>query len=54
MKEFSYENLVKNPAVFADGRLPAHSDHLAFRTLEELAAGESSLRLPLDGVWRFH
>ena len=54
MKEFSYENLVKNPAVFADGRLPAHSDHLAFRTLEELAAGESSLRLSLDGVWKFH
>ena len=54
MKEFSYENLVKNTAVFADGRLPAHSDHLAFRTAEELAAGESSLRLCLDGVWKFH
>lgn len=54
MKEFSYESLVKAPAVFADGRLPAHSDHLVFRSAEELTLGESSLRLCLDGVWKFH
>lgn len=54
MNEYSYEKLVKDPAVFADKRLPAHSDHLAFRTAEELAAGESSLRFCLDGVWKFH
>ena len=54
MKEFSYESLVKDPAVFADGRLPAHSDHLVFRSAEELALGESSLRFCLDGVWKFH
>ena len=54
MKEFSYEAIVKDPAVFADKRLPAHSDHLAFRSAAELRAGESSLRLCLDGVWRFH
>ena len=54
MKEFSYEAIVKDPAVFADNRLPAHSDHLAFRSAAELRAGESSLRLCLDGVWRFH
>ena len=35
MKEFSYESLVKDPAVFADGRLPAHSDHLVFRSAED-------------------
>ena len=54
MKEFSYEKLVKDPAVFADRRLPARSDHIAFRNDGELAAGESSLRLCLDGVWKFH
>ncbi|MCR5087914.1 MAG: DUF4981 domain-containing protein [Oscillospiraceae bacterium] len=54
MKEFSYERLVKDPAVFAENRLPAHSDHVVFRNAEELAAGESSLRFSLDGVWRFH
>ena len=54
MNEYSYEKLVKDPAVFADRRLPAHSDHLPFRTAEELAVGESSLRFCLDGVWKFH
>ena len=54
MREFSYETFVKDPAVFAEGRMPAHSDHVAYRNGEELAAGESSLRLCLDGVWKFH
>ena len=54
MTDFSFDRVVRDPAVFAEGRLPAHSDHIAFRTAGELAAGESSLRLPLDGVWRFH
>ncbi len=54
MREFSYETFVKDPAVFAWGRLPAHSDHVAFRSADELAGGESSLRLCLDGVWKFH
>ena len=50
MNEFSVERCLLDPAVFAENRLPAHSDHLAFRSEEELAAGESSLRLCLDGV----
>ena len=54
MKEYSYEKIVKNPAVFADNRLPAHSDHIAYRTEEELETGESSFRFSLDGVWKFH
>ena len=53
MKTFDFEAIVKNPSVFADGRLPAHADFMPFRNAAELAAGESSLRLPLDGVWRF-
>lgn len=53
MKEFNFENTVKNPAVFAENRLPAHSDHVAYRNGAEFAAGESSLRLLLDGQWRF-
>ena len=54
MKEYSYDQLVKDPAVFADNRLPAHSDHVAYRNREEWHAGESSLQHSLDGVWRFH
>ena len=54
MNEFSVERCLLDPAVFAENRLPAHSDHIAYRNEEELAAGESSLRLCLDGVWMFH
>ncbi|MBO5544345.1 MAG: beta-galactosidase, partial [Oscillospiraceae bacterium] len=54
MKTFDFESIVKNPAVFADGRLPAHADFVPYRSRAELFAGESSLRLPLDGLWHFH
>ena len=54
MNEFSFDRVARNPAVFAEGRLPAHSDHIPYLTTDELRAGVSSLRLPLDGVWRFH
>lgn len=52
--EFDYDRVVKDPSVFSEGRLPAHSDHVAYRSEAEAAAGVTSLRLPLDGVWRFH
>ena len=50
---FDYDRVVKDPMVFAEGRLPAHSDHIAYRSEEEAAAGASSLRCTLDGVWKF-
>ena len=53
MNEFSYDRVVRDPAIFAEGRLPAHSDHVPYRTAEELHAGVTGLRFPLDGVWRF-
>lgn len=54
MNTFSFERVVKDPAIFAEGRLPAHSDHVPYRTATELHLGESSLRVSLDGLWRFH
>ena len=54
MVEYSFENIVRDPGVFADRRLPACSDHVTYASGAELAAGESSLRIPLDGLWRFH
>ena len=42
-----------DPRVFAVNRLKAHSDHICYRTLEEAAAGRSSLHQSLDGEWRF-
>ena len=42
-----------DPEVFAVNRLPAHSDHLFYRSEEEAASGESSLAQSLNGTWRF-
>ena len=48
MEHFSFDNTVRDPAVFAEGRLPARSDHIAYASAAEKAAGTSSLRLCLD------
>ena len=50
---FNFENL-KSPAYFAENRIPAHSDHIAYASRAEWAAGKSSLRLSLNGLWKFH
>ncbi|HIQ62377.1 MAG TPA: DUF4981 domain-containing protein [Candidatus Avichristensenella intestinipullorum] len=48
------EQLLKNPAYFAQNRLAAHSDHVAYASMQELASGQSSLRYSLNGLWKFH
>ena len=53
MREFSYD-IVKNPEIFQENRLPAHSDHVAYASMEELIRGKSSYRISLDGSWHFH
>ena len=50
---FDEKNL-GNPSYFAENRLPAHSDHIAYASMEELARGESSFRFSLNGLWKFH
>lgn len=42
-----------DPEVFRVGKLPAHSDHTFFRSMEEMENGQNSLRQSLDGVWKF-
>ena len=54
MLNYSFEKTVCNPAVFNEGRLPAHADFTACRNEEELSSGRSGLQVPLDGVWHFH
>lgn len=54
MMQFDFDRCVRDPSVFAEGRLPAHADFAAFASEAELHARVSSLRLKLDGVWRFH
>lgn len=52
MNKFDYD-IVKNPEVFEEGRLPAHSDHVVYASEAELHNEMTSLRHSLDGVWKF-
>lgn len=52
-KEFD-SKIVRDPAVFQENRLPAHADHVAYGSVEELLCGESRYRMSLDGCWKFH
>jgi len=53
MKVFDYKK-VKDPKIFCEGRLEAHSDHRFFASYEDMAGGENEFRLSLNGVWKFH
>lgn len=50
MAEFRFE-IVKDPRIFQENRLPAHSDHRFF--MGEELSGESDCRLNLNGTWKF-
>ena len=39
--------------MFRAGKLPAHSDHVFYRSVEEMEAGEHSLEQSLNGTWKF-
>ena len=52
MKEFRYE-ILKNPQIFQENRLKAHSDHVAYANLQELKQKTSSYRMNLNGRWKF-
>lgn len=45
---------LRDPAFFGENRVAAHSDHIAYASMEELHAGETSLRFSLNGLWKFH
>ena len=52
MKIFDYDK-VKDPLFFKDNVLPAHSAHMICRDKAEFSMRKSSLRMSLDGVWKF-
>lgn len=52
MQGFDY-SIVKDPEIFQQNRLDAHSDHHACASADELRAGKSSLRESLNGIWKF-
>ncbi len=47
------ENRVANPEIFQENRLPAHSDHEIFSTVDEYLVGDSSFYFSLNGIWKF-
>ncbi len=49
---FDLKNLA-NPEYFQENRLPAHSDHKYFASIEELAGWQSKFFLSLSGLWHF-
>ena len=50
MKKFDFA-IVKDPKIFQENRLPAHSDHICMPNWFE---GEhNSFRMSLDGLWKF-
>ena len=53
MKDFDF-GMVKDPKMFKEGVLPAHSDHRAYASLDELEEEISSLIVSLNGLWKFH
>ena len=52
MAEFRY-SIIKNPEIFMENRLPAHSDHAYYRSEESALAGCSDFRESLNGIWKF-
>ncbi len=52
MTMFDY-NKIKNPEIFMENRLPAHSDHEYYKDDSELLAGSSSFKYVLNGLWKF-
>ena len=49
---FDYD-IVKNPRIFEENRLAAHSDHVCYANWYEEQNKEASYRMSLDGLWKF-
>lgn len=52
MRAFDYSK-VKDPRYFQENRLPAHSDHVYYATVEDLERGHNTFRSSLNGLWKF-
>ena len=46
-------NWLSDPTVYRVNRLDAHSDHVAYASLQEVKEAKTSLRQSLDGQWTF-
>lgn len=46
-------NIIKNPEIFEQNRLAAHSDHVCYKNELEKIKEKSSLRYDMNGLWKF-
>lgn len=46
-------NIIKNPEIFEQNRITAHSDHVCYKNELEKIKGKSSLRYDMNGLWKF-
>lgn len=53
MSEFQFD-IVRDPKIFKVNCLPAHSDHTAYRNLDDLKANRIAYRRSLNGLWKFN
>ena len=51
MSEFDY-GIVKNPEIFEENRLPAHSDHEWYSCEGAVESGRSDFKFLLNGIWK--
>ena len=52
-REFDFSKIA-DPVFFSEGCLPAHSDHEYYASENEAENRTSSLKLSLDGAWKFY
>ena len=53
MSVFQYEK-VKDPTYYGENRVPAHSDHRYYGSVEEMEQHVENFRHSLNGLWKFH
>ena len=46
-------NILKDPTIYEQNRLAHHADFVAYATEAEADKKESSLRMSLNGIWKF-
>lgn len=45
---------IHDPKFFKENCMAAHSDHVTYKNEAEAVEQNSSFRLSLDGIWKFH
>ena len=52
--KFQKYEKVKDPTYYGENRVPAHSDHRYYGSVEEMEQHVENFRHSLNGLWKFH